>query len=115
MNGVIRTLECLRDELTQMGHKVLIVHPEDFPGLPCPTYPQIKLAVVAPWRVRRLMDSFKPDIVHLATEGPLCFSIRRYCIIKKWPFTTSYTTHFPDYIWLRFRIPKRISFGENYR
>ena len=44
VNGVVRTLQATRAELERMGHKVLVISPDLFPSLPCPTYPEIRLA-----------------------------------------------------------------------
>ena len=44
VNGVVRTLQSVRDELVAQGHQVLIVSPDLFYSMPCPTYPEIRLA-----------------------------------------------------------------------
>ena len=97
VNGVVRTLTATRRELEAMGHDVLVVSPDLYPSIPCPTYPEIRLAVArAAWVGERLRD-FAPDAVHLSTEGPLCLAARRWCLRNGWHFTTAYHTQFPDY------------------
>ena len=66
--------------LQRSGHVVEVLEPRSFRTLPCPTYPEIRLA----WRpYRRLaaqLSALDPDSVHIATEGPLGIAARRWCI-----------------------------------
>jgi glycosyltransferase involved in cell wall biosynthesis len=104
-NGVIRTLRALTAALEGMGHDVLLIRPPGFLSVPCPTQPDIRLAV-APWRrLRRLIDDFRPDAVHVATEGPLGLAARRLCRRRGWPFTTMFTSKFAETIHARTRFP----------
>jgi len=98
INGVVRTLQSVRAELQSMGHEVEVIGPDRFVTLPCPTYPEIRLAMVAPRTVGRLIGAFQPDAIHLATEGPLCLAARQWCLRRKLDFTTAYHTNFPDYV-----------------
>ena len=98
INGVVRTLQSVRAELLAMGHDVEVIGPDRFLTLPCPTYPEIRLAMVAPRTVGKLISAFRPDAIHLATEGPLCLAARTWCLRRKLPFTTAYHTNFPDYV-----------------
>jgi glycosyltransferase involved in cell wall biosynthesis len=97
VNGVVRTLKATRDELEKMGHEVLVVSPDLYPNLPCPTYPEIRLAVASSTSVGDRLAAFAPDAVHLSTEGPLCLAARRWLLRQGWQFTTAYHTQFPDY------------------
>lgn len=103
VNGVVRTYEYLSKELISMGHDVEIIGPADFAvSIPMPFYPEIKL-VINPWgRLKRIIKDFAPDKIHIATEGPLGWAARRYCIKNNCEFTTSYHTQFPDYVAKRF-------------
>jgi glycosyltransferase involved in cell wall biosynthesis len=105
VNGVVRTLQSVRDVLVAHGHKVLVVSPDLFYSLPCPTYPEIRLAITRVARVGALLEDFAPDAIHLATEGPLCAAARRWCLRHDYPFTTAYHTQFPDYVSARSRVP----------
>jgi glycosyltransferase involved in cell wall biosynthesis len=60
--------------------------------------------------VRRL-ELFRPQAVHVATEGPLGFAARRYCLRRGWRFTTSYHTQFPQYLKSRWPIPLWLSYA----
>ena len=44
------------------------------------------------------MKSFKPDAIHISTEGPIGIYLRNYLVRKKIPFTTAVHTKFPDYL-----------------
>ncbi|MGE4323751.1 MAG: glycosyltransferase family 4 protein [Sphingobium sp.] len=105
VNGVVRTLQTIRAELEAMGHAVKVVSPDQYGSLPCPTYPEIRLAIVRPTVVGQAIADFHPDAVHLATEGPLCLAARRWCLRNQVPFTTAYHTHFPDYVAQRTGLP----------
>lgn len=105
VNGVVRTLSTIADELRGMGHEVHVIGPDQFRTVPCPTYPDIRLAVDAPFKLPKLIDAFKPDAVHISTEGPLGYTARRYCRKKRLAFTTAYHTKFPEYIEARTCIP----------
>jgi glycosyltransferase involved in cell wall biosynthesis len=97
VNGVVRTLKATKRELERMGHEVLVVSPDLYPNLPCPTYPEIRLAVATAGSVGDRLAAFAPDAVHLSTEGPLCLAARRWLLRQGWAFTTAYHTQFPDY------------------
>ena len=105
INGVVTTLGKMGDELSLLGHQVKYITPESFSTLPCPSYPSIRLAICPKNKVSRMLDEFKPDAVHIATEGPLGQAARTYCIKLNIKFTTSYHTQFPEYLRLRAPIP----------
>ncbi|WP_445190858.1 glycosyltransferase family 4 protein [Sphingomonas sp. Tas61C01] len=98
INGVVRTLQAVTRELEAIGHEVLVIAPDRFRSVPCPTYPEIRLALASTAAVARLIDGFAPDAIHLATEGPVCLAARKHCLATALPFTTAYHTQFPDYV-----------------
>ncbi len=110
VNGVVRTLGTLGEELGRMGHETVFVTPDQFRSLPCPTYPEIRLAVKPGRRLGQLIENNQPCAIHIATEGPLGWAARRYCLKRKLPFTTAYHTKFPEYIKARFRVPLPVSY-----
>ncbi|WP_255987462.1 glycosyltransferase family 4 protein [Chitinolyticbacter albus] len=105
VNGVVRTLKQTRHELTQMGHTVELLTPQEFKTFPCPTYPEIRLSWRPGRKIAARIATFAPDAIHIATEGPLGLAARKYCIRNKLPFTTAYHSRFPEYVNLRFRLP----------
>ena len=98
VNGVVRTLQAVRAELERQGHEVMVVSPDLFYSMPCPTYPEIRLAFARTAAVGRMLADFNPQAIHLATEGPVCLAARRWCLMNEFPFTTAYHTQFPDYV-----------------
>jgi glycosyltransferase involved in cell wall biosynthesis len=98
VNGVVRTLESVTRELAAMGHETLVIAPDSFRSLPCPTYPEIRLAIAGRTAVGRRIAEFGAEAVHIATEGPLGLAARRWCLDRRRPFTTAYHTQFPDYV-----------------
>jgi glycosyltransferase involved in cell wall biosynthesis len=110
VNGVVTTLSNTVAELERIGHTVRLVTPEPFRTMPCPTYPEIRLALLPGPHVARMIDEFEPDAVHVATEGPLGLAARRACLRGGLRFTTSYHTQFPEYIHARCRLPLAVSY-----
>jgi len=111
INGVVRTLETVIGQLQSIGHTVTCIGPDRFRTIPCPTYPEIRLAIDASWSMKRAIQAFDPEAVHIATEGPLGIAARRYCLKRKLPFTTAYHTRFPQYIHARSRIPIDLTYA----
>lgn len=107
VNGVVRTLSTIADHVRMLGHEVEVIGPDRFKTLPCPTYPEIRLALGGVRRnLARMVDAFDPDAIHISTEGPLGWAARNYCMRHGLSFTTSFHTFFPEYIHLRFRVPR---------
>jgi glycosyltransferase involved in cell wall biosynthesis len=105
INGVVRTLVTLADVLRGWGHMVTVISPDQFRSLPCPSYPEIRLALTRPGAVGAWLDRLAPDAIHIATEGPLGLAARRHCLRKGQSFTTAYHTQFPDYLARRTHLP----------
>jgi glycosyltransferase involved in cell wall biosynthesis len=111
VNGVVRTLKMTTRELTRLGHEVKIVSPESFFNFPCPTYPEIRLSLVRRRTLRALIDDFKPDVLHIATEGPLGWVARCVALQRGWHFSTGYHSRFPEYLQMRTWLPVSISYA----
>ena len=105
VNGVVRTYERLAAQSAELGCEMTFLTPAEFHTLPCPTYPEIRLALPAYNYVINRLDLINPDAVHIATEGPIGWMTRRYCKKRGVPFTTSFHTRFPEYISSRFGLP----------
>jgi glycosyltransferase involved in cell wall biosynthesis len=110
VNGVVRTLQTVAKQLIRLGHKVTMLTPDQFRGLPCPTYPEIRLALNAWPSAGRMLTYWRPDSIFIATEGPLGLAARQFCRSRGLRFTTNYSTKFPEYIRLRFPIPEEWSY-----
>ena len=109
-NGVVRTLAQTAAWLGRFGHEVRTLTPRDFRSIPCPTYPEIMLSLFPGRGVRKAIDAFSPQALHIATEGPLGLAARRHCSRRGIRFTTSYHTQFPQYLRARFPIPLALSY-----
>ena len=107
VNGVVRTLGHVAREARMLGAEVEFLAPSEFWTLPMPSYPEIRLALPRPGQVERRLDRTRPDAIHIATEGPLGHSVRRVCMQRGLPFTTSLHTRFPDYLAERLPVPQR--------
>ncbi|MBX9658603.1 MAG: glycosyltransferase family 1 protein [Nitrospiraceae bacterium] len=112
INGVVRTLGHTVAHLKELGHEVRVITPQDFRTYPCPTYPSIRLAVFPKRGVNRMLREFRPQAIHIATEGPIGHAAHSLCRSLSLPFTTSYHTQFPEYV--RARVPLPISWSYAY-
>ncbi|MBI1325073.1 glycosyltransferase [bacterium] len=116
INGVSRTLEQLARHAVRRGDEIMVVHPKyasgersslaaesgryrdlELPALPLPFYPEVILPRPPFGRMRRSLDAFRPDIVHIATEALLGYSALRHCLKRKWPVVSSFHTNFDTY------------------
>lgn len=112
INGVSRTLGRLVDHCLRQGDQVQLMVPDyeeecdNSPGMvrrawrgwQLPFYREIRLPLVAPHHLRRELRNFSPDVVHIATEGPLGWSALRACRQLGLPVVSSYHTNFPQYL-----------------
>ena len=111
VNGVVTTLRRTARCLEALGHAVTVFSPLEHCTIPCPTYPEIRLAL---WPQRRLaagLDALEPDAIHVATEGPLGMAAVHYCTARGLAFTTSYHTRFPQYVRKRLPIPEQWTYA----
>jgi glycosyltransferase involved in cell wall biosynthesis len=116
INGVAMTLGRLVDGLARRGHRLTIVRPRQrheskrysvtqrlacrqvrLPGVPIPGYPQLRLGLPASRRLRQLWTLSRPDLVHVATEGPLGSSAITTAQQMGIPVTSSFHTNFDQY------------------
>ena len=105
VNGVVRTLSVVVEKLRAGGDTVEVIGPDRFRSMPTPGYAEIRLAIAPKRRLAQLVTDFGPEIIHIATEGPLGWAMRALCRRNNWPFTTAFHTRFPEYLEARTRIP----------
>jgi len=113
VNGVAMTLAKLVQSLSHRNHDVQLIRPRQtksesplndssleevlMRGMPIPRYPELKLGLpskktlVKTWTLRR------PDVVHIATEGPLGWSALQAAKVLKLPVTSDFRTNFQSY------------------
>ncbi len=106
VNGVVRTLKTTIELLRAQGEVIDVIEPGLFRTFPCPTYPGIRLSWRPKQRMMQRIAAFGPDVVHIATEGPLGLAARRAALQLGIPLTTAYHTRFPEYVKARFGIPQ---------
>ncbi|MBC9179100.1 glycosyltransferase family 4 protein [Pseudoroseomonas ludipueritiae] len=111
VNGVVRTLSVVVQHLREGGDVVEVIGPDRFRTFPTPGYAEIRLALAPRRRLARLVAEFRPDAIHVATEGPLGWAARALCLKQGWRFTTSFHTRFPDYVHARTGVPKAWSWA----
>lgn len=104
INGVVRVLDTLRTRLMDKGFEVTVISPGDFITIPCPGYAEIPLALFPQRKMRSILKRLRPDVIHIATEGPIGWAMRKICLKKHLPFTTAYHTKFPQYVHERLPI-----------
>jgi glycosyltransferase involved in cell wall biosynthesis len=109
VNGVVQTLTSVGQALERMGVEVKFLTPEGIPSIPLPTYPDIRLALPTARAIAQRIDAVEPDIIHIATEGPIGHLVRRHCLKRRRGFTTSFHTRFADYAAARLPIPRSLS------
>ncbi len=105
INGVVRTLGKVTDNLKERGHELQIVTSKGRSTFGLPTYPEIQLAITGSQSVGREIAAFAPEAIHIATEGTLGLAARRFCLRRGLPFTTGYHTRFPEMIRMRWPVP----------
>ena len=111
INGVVTTLVELVDNLREQGHTVEVMHPGMFDTRPCPGYAGIDLAIRPYAGLKERLDAFAPQAIHVATEGPLGWAARRYCLRKQLAFSTAYHTRFPEILKAALRIPLWVGYA----
>lgn len=110
VNGVVRTIRATREELTKLGHDVVLIEPSQFHHVRFPLYPDVRLAFGIRHRVIEAALN-PPCAVHVTTEGPIGQAFSRYCVRRGIPFTTCYHTNFPEYLEKYAHIPQALSFA----
>ncbi len=106
VNGVVRTLTSLARAAAGLGAEVEFLTPDGFPSAAVPTYPGLRVALPNAAEIARRIEAAAPEAIHVATEGPIGWWVRAYCRRHGLPFTTSYTTRFPEYVSVRSGIPE---------
>jgi glycosyltransferase involved in cell wall biosynthesis len=113
INGVAMTFGVIASELGRRGHSVAVYRPwrRDLPaatampdyrqvpmaGLPIPGYPLLRMGLPAGTKLRRIWTADRPDLVHVATEGPLGLSAIKAARALGIPVTSSFHTNFHAY------------------
>ena len=105
VNGIVRTLGAVAEELTALGHDVTIYDGGDAFAVAMPGYPEARLAFPGRRSIAALFERVRPDAVYIATEGPVGHAVRRYCRAHRMPFTTGYHSRLPQFASARLPFP----------
>jgi glycosyltransferase involved in cell wall biosynthesis len=108
---VVRVLPWWTHTPAALGADIAFLTPEGFPSLGLPTYPGLRIALPSRREISRRIEAAAPDAIHIATEGPIGWSVRAYCRRRELAFTTSYTTRFPEYVEVRTSIPAGVGYA----
>lgn len=111
INGVVRTIQEIIRYAPGLGMEIGLVTPDLFPNVPMPGYSEIRLAITTPRAVRKRIEAFQPDVVHIATEGPIGSAARTSALRLGLPITTAYHTRFPEYLRARLPVPVDITYA----
>ena len=112
VNGVAMSMARVVDELHRRNHDVQLIRPRQKPqsasshphvdevltrGLPVPLYPNLRMGVPSKRALVQLWAKHRPDVVHIATEGPLGWSALQAAQHLELPVTSDYRTNFHAY------------------
>lgn len=113
VNGVAMTLSKLIDHLGKRHHTIQLIRPRQdkddtsieqtgwsellLRGLPIPKYPQLRLGLPSKKALLKAWSTRRPDVVHIATEGPLSWSALQAAHILRLPVTSDFRTNFHSY------------------
>lgn len=106
INGVLATYLRLAAEIPALGAEIAFLTPEDFATMSLPGYREIAVALPNRRTACRRIEEIAADHIHIATEGPVGWMARAYCLHRRLPFTTSFHTRFPEYAAEHAGIPK---------
>jgi len=110
VSGVVRTLDSTARVLGRWGHDVEIVEPSPFWSVPFPLYPDVPMCLPRAGRIYERIAKFRPELIHIATEGGIGLLVRRFCRKMGWRFTSSYHTRFPEYLRRLAGFPESITY-----
>ena len=113
VNGVARTVQEMVEGLRRRGHAIRLARPRqganDRPyldgnlhewlgrGIAIPRYPQLKMGLPAKGALVQQWSEWRPDIVHIATEGPLGWSALAAAKALSLPVASDFHTNFHSY------------------
>ncbi len=113
INGVAHTVSKIVEGLRARGHELMLVRPRHHSdteaatdsryqevlvrGAPIPMYKQLRMGLPAQGALHKLWLKQRPDLVHIATEGPLGWSASRAARKLKIPTSSDFRTNFHAY------------------
>ena len=107
INGVVTTYKNIEACALLDGYRVVYITPGDFRYFDCPGYNEVKIAY--PRAMGEKIEEISPDYIHIATEGPLGLSARKYLSKHNLCYNTAYHTKFPEGLRALFGIPEALT------
>ena len=107
INGVVTTYKNIEACAIRDGYSVVYITPRDFRYVNCPGYNEVKIAF--PRALGKKIEEISPDYIHIATEGPVGLSARKYLSKHNLRYNTAYHTKFPEGLRALFGIPEALT------
>jgi glycosyltransferase involved in cell wall biosynthesis len=107
INGVVTTYKNIEACAVLDGYRVVYITPGDFRYFDCPGYNEVKIAY--PREMGKKIEEIGADYIHIATEGPIGLSARKYLSKHNLRYNTAYHTKFPEGLRALFGIPEAIT------
>lgn len=107
-NGVVNTLKKTIDILSE-EYDVYNINPNNFKTISYPFYKEIDISLNL-WNIGSQIEDINPDYIHISTEGPVGLAAKLYCDNKKYNYTTSYHSKFPEFIQKMYKFPEKYTY-----
>ncbi len=107
INGVVTTYKNIEACAVLDGYRVVYITPRDFRYFDCPGYNEVKIAY--PRQMGKKIEAVGADHIHIATEGPVGLSARKYLSKHNIRYNTAYHTKFPEGLRALFGIPESLT------
>ena len=107
INGVVTTYKNIEACAIRDGYRIVYITPGDFRYINCPGYNEVKIAFAR--KIGKKIEEICPDHIHIATEGPVGLSARKYLSKHNYRYNTAYHTKFPEALHTLFGIPEALT------
>jgi glycosyltransferase involved in cell wall biosynthesis len=109
INGVVTTYKNIEACAVLDGYNVVYIDPGRYGYVDCPMYNEVKITY--PRKIGQTIKEINPDHIHIATEGPLGLSARKYLTKHGIRYNTAYHTKFPEGIKKLIGVPETITWA----
>ena len=107
INGVVTTYKNIEACAVLDGYNIVYITPRNFRYFDCPGYNEVKIACT--WKMGEKIEAVGADYIHIATEGPVGLSARKYLSKHNIRYNTAYHTKFPEGLRALFGIPEAVT------
>ena len=109
INGVVTTYKNIEAMALLDGYTMDYIHPGRYRYVDCPKYNEVKLTFTK--KIGKTIREIDPDYIHIATEGPLGLSARKYLTKRGIRYNTAYHTKFPEGLKALFNVPEKFTWA----